>query len=156
MRSTRRNPQDTEEELDGEKPGQECVITQKSRKGIRMEGNHTRGRPKGVCWVCLPGSHRNCDQRNLWKQKLEARMHRVGERDEEEMSRDSEFRLIFKEVWLKKRIDSNHHMLECGVDRGTVKGRRALSILGCQWQVVKSIERLKFGEGVGINGDRGS
>lgn len=42
----------------------------------------------------------------------------------------------------------------CGVDGGTVKGRRALSILGCQWQVVKSIEklRLKFGEIIGING----
>lgn len=58
------------------------------------------------------GSHCNYDQRNLWKQKLEARMQRVGERGGEEMSKDSECRLIFKEVRLKERIDFSHHMLE--------------------------------------------
>lgn len=113
MRSTKRNPQETEkEELDGEEPGQECVITQKSRKGIQMEGKPHKRKTKRCLLGVSTGSHRNCDQRNLWKQKLEARMHRAGERDGEEMSRDSEFRLIFKEVWLKERIDSSHHMLE--------------------------------------------
>ena len=42
------------------------------------------------------------------------------------------------------------------VDGRTVKGRRALSIPGCCWEVAKRIEklRLKFGEMVGITGCR--
>lgn len=98
-----------------------------------MEGKPHKRKTKRCLLGVSTGSHYNCDQRNFWKQKLEARMHRVGERDGEEMSRDSELRLIFKEVWLKVRIDSSHHMLEwyVGLDGGTVKGRRALSTLGC-------------------------
>lgn len=38
------------------------------------------------------GSYYSFDQRNFWKQELEARMHGVEERVGEEMSRGSEFR----------------------------------------------------------------
>lgn len=38
------------------------------------------------------GSYYNFDQRNIWKQELESRMHGVEEIVGEEMSRDSKFR----------------------------------------------------------------
>lgn len=91
MRSTEGSPQETEKkQLDGGKPRQGCVVTQKPRRDIsRWGGGHTRGQPKGILGVST-GSHFNFDQRNFWKQKLEARMNRVGERVGKVISGDDE------------------------------------------------------------------
>lgn len=53
-----------------------------------------------------PGSPYNFDQRNFWKQEVEARMHGAEERVGEETSRASELRPLCKEVWLKERRES--------------------------------------------------
>lgn len=64
-----------------EKPGRECLVAGKPKKGIsrRREG-YARGRPKMSSGVAT-GSHYNFDQRNFRKQKLEDRMHKVEERE---------------------------------------------------------------------------
>lgn len=53
-----------------------------------------------------PGSPSDFDQRNFWKQEVEARMHGAEARVGEEISRDGELRPLCKEVWLKEKRES--------------------------------------------------
>lgn len=67
-----------------------CGDTETQKGHFKMEGRPHKRMTKRYLLGVSTGSHFNFDQRNFWKQKLEARMNRVGERVGKVISGDDE------------------------------------------------------------------